>query len=132
MKKLNRCLQTQKASFEEKETLLLNKNKNLAANLIELNEKLTASEQSIHNLKEQQDLMVISSDVHNNNNDSDKGSFSDAVVVMLKNEIKQLKNDLENAQKFTVIKIISLPLFYLLLFMEMHLIKACKSYSIQF
>ena len=65
MKKLSRRLQTQKVSFLEKETSLLSKNKNLTANLIELNIQLTASEESIKNLLEQQELMFINSDDKN-------------------------------------------------------------------
>ena len=101
MKKLNRCLQVQKVSFKEKENLLLEekrKNKTLKTNVSELNEKLAASEQSIQNLKEQQDLM-LSLDVQNC---SKNDSSSNALEEKLKNEIDQLKNEL-NATKSTVI-----------------------------
>ena len=113
MKKLSRRLQTQKVSFLEKETSLLNKNKNLTANLIELNIQLTASEESIKNLLEQQELMFINSDDKNDDKNNET-AFADALVVVLNKEIKQLKSDLEIAQTSTTVIIIFLFCLYYL------------------
>ena len=113
MKKLSRRLQNQKVSFLEKETSLLNKNKNLTANLIELNIQLTASEESIKNLLEQQELMFINSDDKNDDKNNET-AFADALVVVLNKEIKQLKSDLEIAQTSTTVIIIFLFCLYYL------------------
>ena len=113
MKKLSRRLQTQKVSFLEKETSLLSKNKNLTANLIELNIQLTASEESIKNLLEQQELMFINSDDKNDDKNNET-AFADALVVVLNKEIKQLKSDLEIAQTSTTVIIIFLFCLYYL------------------